>query len=410
MKKLEWSAIWTVIGVIILFASAIFVTLWAPRHIDPSWQQASSTYQVQMYEVSDPNVYISTSNPGGWGLQYVYHLQSGQTLHAFQESETVRILASKELEPYVTRLGDPDLKLTSKVLLLRQPASQADEKSFRKKLEGDLHYEVLELYDPQKEQAFAVTETDGVIENWAEGNFKLLGAQPSYYTEHGVIYINNPKEYRVTKTVFQGDPYWLYDENGEPITDLPELKGGRQGFLSRQSLIKMGEDIYRVEGCWYCHTDQTRTLIQDTVLNGAPDYPAPPSAANEYIYQRVTFPGTRRIGPDISRVGIKRPHRDWHQSHFWSPKSESKGSVMPAFGHFFDNDPTGTARNPYGVPNYKFEAIFQYLMTKGTRMLPPTQAWWLGKDPIQTIDIIEGKPLKNAHMESSIDLSNKVPK
>ena len=30
-------------------------------------------------------------------------------------------------------------------------------------------------------------------------------------------------------------------------------------------------------------------------------------------------------------------------------------------------------------------------MTKGTRITPPTQAWWLGKDPIQTLEIIEGK-------------------
>ncbi len=33
----------------------------------------------------------------------------------------------------------------------------------------------------------------------------------------------------------------------------------------------------------------------------------------------------------------------------------------------------------------------QYLMTKGTRITPPTQAWWLGKDPIKTKEIIEGR-------------------
>ena len=64
---------------------------------------------------------------------------------------------------------------------------------------------------------------------------------------------------------------------------------------------------------------------------------------------------------------------------------------MPSFGHFFDDDPSGTFVSPYTVPNYKFEAIFQYLMTKGTRITPPNQAWWLGLDPIQTIDIIEGR-------------------
>jgi cytochrome c oxidase cbb3-type subunit 2 len=44
-----------------------------------------------------------------------------------------------------------------------------------------------------------------------------------------------------------------------------------------------------------------------------------------------------------------------------------------------------------GIPNYQFEAVFQYLMTKGTRITPPTESWWLGKDPIDTKAIIEGK-------------------
>ena len=64
---------------------------------------------------------------------------------------------------------------------------------------------------------------------------------------------------------------------------------------------------------------------------------------------------------------------------------------MPAFQHFFDNDPRGTGKNSIGIPNYRFEAIYQYMMTKGTRITPPTQAWWLGKDPIQTKEIIQGQ-------------------
>lgn len=399
LHRLEWSAVLTVIGVIVLFSSAIAVTLIAPEFIDPSWKQASSTYQVQMYEVSDPNVYVSTSNPGGWGLQYVYHLQEGFTVHAYQESEIVRIFAPEELEKYVTRKGNRNRILTTRVLLLR-PAQNAQDyqKTLQEAWKAEQseegippHFEILELFDPQKPEAFAITETDGVIENWVDENFTILDKPPPYTTEKGVIYVNNPKEYRISSRNYLGSPYWIYDENGEPIKDLSELKEGKLRFLSRQALIRLGEDIYRVEGCWYCHTDQTRTLVQDTVLNGSADYPAPPSSANEYIYQRVTFPGTRRIGPDLSRVGIKRPHRDWHMSHFWSPSSESKGSIMPSFGHFFDDDPAGTFASPYSIPNYKFEAIFQYLMTKGTRITPPNSAWWLGLDPIQTIDIIEGR-------------------
>ncbi len=64
---------------------------------------------------------------------------------------------------------------------------------------------------------------------------------------------------------------------------------------------------------------------------------------------------------------------------------------MPSFKHFFDDDPSGGAPQTVGVPNYQFEAIYQYLMTKGTRITPPTEAWWLGKDPIKTLEIIEGQ-------------------
>ena len=64
---------------------------------------------------------------------------------------------------------------------------------------------------------------------------------------------------------------------------------------------------------------------------------------------------------------------------------------MPSFRHFFDEDPRGTSKNLIGIPNYRFEAIYQYLMTKGTRITPPNQAWWLGRDPVKTIEIIEGK-------------------
>ncbi len=208
----------------------------------------------------------------------------------------------------------------------------------------------------------------------------------------GVVYVSNPREYRVTYFKFANAEGWKYDpENGKPVLSIEELKHHALGFRSRKELIQFGEHLYAIEGCWYCHTDQTRTLIQDVTLNGSDSYPAPPSSANEYIYQKITFAGTRRIGPDLSRVGVKRPSRDWHQSHFWSPKTASKGSIMPAMQHLFDYDPRGTGERTSRIPNYKFEALFQYLMTKGTRITPPTQAWWLGKDPVMTIEIIEGR-------------------
>lgn len=411
IHRLDKSAIVTVIGIILLFLTSIIVVLIAPSYIDPSWTQPSSHYQVQMYEVSDPNLYISSTVTGGTDLQFVRHLKQDYTLIAFKESDSIRILASKELEKYVTKLEDPKLKLSSRLLLLRQPTGTMSEQAltFKKKLQDEwekknpdwkekgmskIDYEVLELYDPAVSEVFSLSETQGILENWVDENYTILDETPkqAYHKDIGVIYVHNPREYRISPMKIGGRDGWRYNANGEPVKSLDQLTGAALGFRSRKELIEIGEHIFAVEGCWYCHTDQTRTLVQDTVLNGSESFPAPPSSANEYIYQKITFPGTRRIGPDLSRVGVKRPSRDWHKAHFWSPKTASAGSIMPAFQHFFDFDPRGTRKvTEVGIPNYKFEAIFQYLMTKGTRITPPTQAWWIGKDPIQTLQIIEGR-------------------
>ncbi|MCB1111589.1 MAG: cbb3-type cytochrome c oxidase subunit II [Chlamydiales bacterium] len=402
--KIEWSAIATFIGIIILFSSAIIVTLIIPAYVDPTWISPSSAYQKQMYEVVDPNMYISSTVSGGQELQFVYHIRRGYTLTAFQESETVRIVAPPALEKYITKHGDKTLKLSSDLLLLRRPeknagfdavaAADALQKKLQTENKGEkVNYVILELYAPDGDEGFAVASNEGNLENWVDSDFVILDEEKrqDWHSDPGVIYVYDPIVYRVSRFKFGDREGWRYNPNGQTITSLDELLNHDLGFHSRKELIQDGEDIYRIEGCWYCHTDQTRTLVQDVVLNGSDSYPAPPSSPQEYIYQHVTFPGTRRIGPDLSRVGVKRPIRDWHKGHFWSPKTASKGSIMPAFHHFFDNDPRGTSKGQVGIPNYKFEAIFQYLMTKGTRITPPTEAWWLGKDPVHTKEIIEGR-------------------
>lgn len=414
LYSIEKSALISVLGVVFLFSFSVGIVLFAPRHIDPTWTQPTSPYQVQVYEVVDPNLYISSASTNDSSLQYVHHLKRNFTLVGFHENEVLGIVAPPELEKYVTRLKEKKLKLTSRLLMLRPPEKNpsfdaiALAQNLRDQLQeawmkehpdwqekGDRRDEiqVLELFDVTGDSAFALAPNEEHIENWIDENFVIIDEtlhQP-YHKNYGVVYVNNPQEYRLSAYQFGDQQGWRFDPRGKPIESIEQLKEHRLGFHSREELIKTGEQIYASEGCWYCHTDQTRTLVQDVVLNGAAAYPSPPSSANEYIYQRISFPGTKRNGPDISRTGVKRPSRDWHKGHFWAPQTASKGSIMPSFRHFFDEDPRGTSKNVVGIPNYRFEAIYQYLMTKGTRITPPNQAWWLGKDPVKTIEIIEGK-------------------
>ncbi len=403
IHKLDKSAILVIIGVILLFSTSITVVLVAPMYVDPTWTSPSSPYQVQMYKVEDPNIYLSSASTGGAELQYVRHLKQDFTLLAFKESSSLHLVAPKELEKYITRNGDPQLKLTSRLLMLREPQGQAKTQAEQvlqssiqqsdKTPQERVTVQVLELYDPQVPEAFSFEPYGGILQNWVDENFTILDEHTKhpYHQDYGVIYAQNPQEFRISTNRVGNTQRWRYDPNGRPLQSLAELKSPEMGFHSREELIHLGEHIYAIEGCWYCHTDQTRTLIQDTVLNGSDSYPAPPSSANEYIYQKITFAGTRRIGPDISRVGVKKPSRDWHKAHFWAPKTASAGTIMPSFQHFFDNDPRGTGKSSIGIPNHRFEAIYQYMMTKGTRITAPTQAWWLGRDPIKTKEIIEGQ-------------------
>ena len=73
------------------------------------------------------------------------------------------------------------------------------------------------------------------------------------------------------------------------------------------------------EGCWYCHTQQTRTLVADTKRSGWRGVDSPVSTPDEFVYDNPHLFGTKRTGPDLSRVGGKYDTQ-WHRTHFRNPR------------------------------------------------------------------------------------------
>jgi cbb3-type cytochrome c oxidase subunit II len=112
-----------------------------------------------------------------------------------------------------------------------------------------------------------------------------------------------------------------------------------------------GRAIYVREGCWYCHTQQTRTLLADTKRSGWKGVDSPVSTPDEFVYDQPHLFGTKRTGPDLSRVGGKY-NKQWHRAHFRNPRDLVPGSVMPAFPWIVNN-------------NDEFEALVAYLQTLG---------------------------------------------
>lgn len=100
-----------------------------------------------------------------------------------------------------------------------------------------------------------------------------------------------------------------------------------------------GRDVYIREGCHVCHTQMVRPLRPETERYG--HY----SIAEESIYEHPFLWGSKRIGPDLARIG-GRYGDDWHRIHLIDPRSVVPDSIMPAYPWLEKNKLSGdlTAR------------------------------------------------------------------
>ncbi|HEX5324249.1 MAG TPA: cbb3-type cytochrome c oxidase subunit II [Capsulimonadaceae bacterium] len=125
-----------------------------------------------------------------------------------------------------------------------------------------------------------------------------------------------------------------------------------------------GRLVYEREGCMYCHTQQIRPLTSEMIRYGIGSSPAVAADEREYVYDEPHFLGTKRNGPDLSRVGGKYSD-DWQYSHLWNPPMLTPGSIMPAFTWLFQQaNPADPSSVP--EPNQDCKDLVAYLQTLGS--------------------------------------------
>jgi cytochrome c oxidase cbb3-type subunit I/II len=112
-------------------------------------------------------------------------------------------------------------------------------------------------------------------------------------------------------------------------TDLGQLKWMLTEATDYTPLQQRGRAVYLREGCWYCHSQYVRPVTGETRRWG------PVSEAGEYAFDVPHLFGTRRIGPDLTRVGLKYGD-EWHYAHFWNPRMLSEDSIMQPGRGLFD--------------------------------------------------------------------------
>ncbi|MCH6257257.1 cytochrome-c oxidase, cbb3-type subunit I [Puniceicoccaceae bacterium K14] len=92
-----------------------------------------------------------------------------------------------------------------------------------------------------------------------------------------------------------------------------------------------GRDLYVSEGCYNCHSQMIRPFVSEVKRYG--DY----SRLGESVYDHPYQWGSRRIGPDLARVGGKY-NDSWHYDHMLKPEQISPGSNMPSYPWLFKKD------------------------------------------------------------------------
>ena len=170
-------------------------------------------------------------------------------------------------------------------------------------------------------------------------------------------------------------------------TDLGQLKWMQTNATAYTELEQRGRDVYLREGCWYCHSQFVRPVTGETRRWG------PVTESGEFAFDIPHLFGTRRIGPDLMRVGLKYSN-EWHFAHFWDPRMLSPDSVMASYRGLFERPTQAVAIVDDGAGNRTLEktplteTLFDFASKEPIRLTPnadgllfvPMQA--RGKAPI----------------------------
>src|SRR5207249_2661035 len=135
--------------------------------------------------------------------------------------------------------------------------------------------------------------------------------------------------------------------------DLGDGKWVRYDASDYTPLETLGRAVYIREGCWYCHSQYVRPVAGEELRWG------PVSEAGEYAFDLPHLFSTRRIGPDLTRVGLKYAD-DWHYAHHWDPRLVVPESIMPSFTWLFEQARVPVRKGNAGLELERTPAVARY--------------------------------------------------
>lgn len=184
------------------------------------------------------------------------------------------------------------------------------------------------LYMTAKKGTFMGTETGkGMALKDQEAHEEAVNGKVKWW-ERSKWIEGRPLPFIIASTVvvvvgglFEVIPMYMIESNVPTITSVQPYT----------PLELEGRDIYVKEGCYTCHSQMIRPFRFETARYG--EY----SKSGEFVYDRPFQWGSKRLGPDLHRIGGKY-NNAWHYYHMMEPEKMSPGSVMPLYPHMAENE------------------------------------------------------------------------
>lgn len=118
-------------------------------------------------------------------------------------------------------------------------------------------------------------------------------------------------------------------ENRDTASPYPVMRAG---------LARQGEQVYRANGCNYCHTEQVRYkgFGADVERGWGARNGFVQSVNEDYLYDRPVMLGSQRVGPDLANIGVRQTNENILLLHLYDPRLTMPGSIMPPYRYLFE--------------------------------------------------------------------------
>jgi len=107
--------------------------------------------------------------------------------------------------------------------------------------------------------------------------------------------------------------------------------------VARSGEALQGADVYRANGCNYCHTQQVRPGNEGSDL--ARGWGRRRTVARDYLRDEPILLGQVRFGPDLANLGIRETNAIPLLQKLYNPRILIPGSTMPRYPFLFEERP-----------------------------------------------------------------------